>query len=88
MTKPTGKHKVPRHRWSEADMQLMRQCYPNTNTANLAAVLGLTPHQVQFKAQDMGIYGKTKHDRWCKQLAAPVKTHGSCQHFEKGAHAP
>lgn len=84
-----GKPRAPRRAWSEADRELLRRNYADSNTADLARVLGRKPGQVLSMAHALGL----RKDRALiarearKNLQAPG--HGFKQHqFKPGQVSP
>lgn len=55
MARPLTRKNRPQHPWTEADAVTMRALYPNTRTADIAALLGVHIDLVYRKAQSMGL---------------------------------
>jgi hypothetical protein len=51
---------APAHFWTEADLAIMRACYPNTASVDIARTLGLKLQQIYSAANRMGLVKSTE----------------------------
>lgn len=74
----TGRRKMPIHYWTEAEMAVLRERYPTTKTATLAAEMGIGINAVLNMAYRNGI------NKTAAYLSAAARANGSSGRFVKG----